>query len=216
MFVKYFKLILLAFFTALLFAACSSSTYTERYSKKETPDKKKEIGSARFTSEKDIKEFDTPPVENHPVSKDEVIKRYGGVLNKKTKLNAREKLLFQIINFLDSPYLYGGESKNGIDCSAFTQTVFKNSLNIDLPRTASEQFLVGKKVSGVKSLKFGDLIFFNTTRTRFPGHVGIYLGGSLFAHSSVHQGVTVSSLKSSYYKDRFVGARRVFEFDSLK
>jgi len=51
-------------------------------------------------------------------------------------------------------------------------------------------------------------VFFNTTKNSFPGHVGIFLGENLFAHASFSNGVTVSSLQSSYFKTRYVGARR--------
>ncbi len=209
--IKFLFAILLA---AFVFSACSSSSYSERYSQKNDSIKKPPDKSVRFTSQSYIKEFDVPPVEDHPVDKSEVIKRYENIVKTKAALSPREKVLFEIINFLNSPYSYGGNSKNGIDCSAFTQKVFGNSLNVKLPRTASQQFNIGERVEGINNLKFGDLIFFNTTRTRFPGHVGIYLGKNLFAHSSVHHGVTVSSLESSYYKDRFVGGRRIVAFPS--
>jgi cell wall-associated NlpC family hydrolase len=58
------------------------------------------------------------------------------------------------------------------------------------------------------SLQFGDLVFFNTTG-RAPSHVGIYIEDYLFAHASVSSGVTISSLESTYYKGRYVGARRI-------
>ena len=61
----------------------------------------------------------------------------------------------------------------------------------------------------MEELQFGDLVFFNTTG-RSPSHVGIYLEDDLFAHASVTYGVTISSLESTYYRKRLVGARRVF------
>ena len=57
-------------------------------------------------------------------------------------------------------------------------------------------------------LRFGDLVFFNTTGES-PSHVGVYIEDDLFAHASVTYGVTISSMESSYYRDRFVGARRI-------
>jgi murein DD-endopeptidase / murein LD-carboxypeptidase len=61
-----------------------------------------------------------------------------------------------------------------------------------------------------EQLRFGDLVFFNTTGYA-PSHVGIYIEDDLFAHASVTQGVTISSMESTYYRKRFVGARRVVE-----
>jgi cell wall-associated NlpC family hydrolase len=85
--------------------------------------------------------------------------------------------------------------------------VYKNAVGRDLPRSAHLQFSQGKVIT-FDDLKFGDLIFFNTTGES-ASHVGIYLGDDLFAHASVSLGVTISSLQSSYYKKRYEGARRV-------
>jgi cell wall-associated NlpC family hydrolase len=59
-----------------------------------------------------------------------------------------------------------------------------------------------------ESLMFGDLVFFNTTGT-IPSHVGIYIEDDLFAHASVTNGVTFGSLEAEYYRERYVGARRI-------
>jgi cell wall-associated NlpC family hydrolase len=80
-------------------------------------------------------------------------------------------------------------------------------MNVTLPRTAREQFASGKGVDE-SSLLFGDLVFFNTTGSG-ASHVGIYLEDDLFAHASVSYGVTISSLESTYYRKRFLGARRL-------
>ncbi len=68
---------------------------------------------------------------------------------------------------------------------------------------------LGSPVS-LENLKFGDLIFFNTTGQN-PSHVGIYIGDDMFAHASVSFGVTLSSLYSSYYKKRYTEARRIIQ-----
>lgn len=124
-------------------------------------------------------------------------------------VNTREKVLMEVIKYLNTPYLYGGNSKDGIDCSAFTKTVFNNTLSFGLPRSAREQYQLGDEIEAPEDLKFGDLVFFNTRRRVRPGHVGIYLGHNLFAHASSHQGVIVSSLDSTYYQKRFMGGRRM-------
>ncbi len=96
-----------------------------------------------------------------------------------------------------------------IDCSAFTQTIYKNTLAINLERSARLQYKQGIEISEIENLKFGDLVFFNTrTRVR-PGHVGIYIGENLFAHASSKKGVTISSLDHSYYVKRYMGGRRI-------
>ncbi len=85
--------------------------------------------------------------------------------------------------------------------------VYKNSVGKTLPRSSGEQFKMGIPVT-YRDLKFGDLVFFNTTG-EVASHVGIYLGDDLFAHASVSLGVTISSLESFYYKQRYEGARRI-------
>jgi cell wall-associated NlpC family hydrolase len=61
-------------------------------------------------------------------------------------------------------------------------------------------------------LKFGDLLFFDTTKNTYPGHVGIYIGNNLFAHASFTKGVTISSIESAYYKKRFIIGKRIVQF----
>jgi len=119
----------------------------------------------------------------------------------------QSKMMRAISRYMGVPYVYGGSTKEGLDCSAYTMLVYKESISKELPRSAQEQSKIGTSVR-LQDLKFGDLIFFNTTGK--PGsHVGIYLGDDLFAHASVTLGVTISSLESSYYKNRYEGARRI-------
>ncbi len=128
----------------------------------------------------------------------------------------KKSLMDNIINWLGTPYHFGGISKHAIDCSAFVRTMFKNAGDILLPRTARAQFAsVGVKVTR-DNLQFGDIIFFNTRRYVYASHVGIYLGDNLFAHASSKYGVTISSLESTYYKKRFIGGRRITDRDVAK
>jgi hypothetical protein len=121
----------------------------------------------------------------------------------------KEKMLMGIIKYLDTPYKYGGSSKSGIDCSAFTQTIYKSTLSTNLLRSARDQYTQGEIVSDEDDLQFGDLVFFDTRSGVSPGHVGIYIGDELFAHASTKKGVTISSINHSYYQDRFMGGRRI-------
>ena len=120
---------------------------------------------------------------------------------------SRDRVLLSIVSHLGVPYLYGGTGKRGMDCSAFTSRVYENATGSPLPRSTAEQYGRGEDVDR-EDLRFGDLVFFNTTG-RTPSHVGIYIEDDLFAHASVSYGVTISSLESSYYNKRFVGARRI-------
>ncbi len=128
---------------------------------------------------------------------------------------SKKKIMEAIINWLGTPYYFGGTTDRGIDCSAFTRQIFYLSAHLLLPRTAAEQYKIGKKVDK-NNLEFGDLVFFHTRRHAYVSHVGIYIGDGLFAHSSSRYGVTVSSLESQYYSKRFIGARRITQKDFAK
>ncbi|HAP34843.1 MAG TPA: hypothetical protein DCQ28_02460 [Bacteroidetes bacterium] len=121
----------------------------------------------------------------------------------------QQTMMDAILAWLGTPYEIGGETKSGIDCSAFSKEIFKTSAGMSLPRTTEQQMKLGISVSQ-ENLKFGDLIFFNTTGQN-PSHVGIYIGDDMFAHASVSFGVTLSSLYSSYYKKRYTEARRIIQ-----
>jgi cell wall-associated NlpC family hydrolase len=115
------------------------------------------------------------------------------------------KLMDEIDSWMGTPYQYGGETKNGVDCSGFTQAVYR-SVNVEIPRTASQQASASTTVSP-GNLKFGDLIFFNTDGSGIS-HVGIYLGNGFFAHASSSRGVVRESLSKEYYAQRIVSAGR--------
>src|SRR5579883_2011476 len=120
----------------------------------------------------------------------------------------KKQLLTTVINWLGTRYYYGGTTRRGIDCSAFTRMVFDNTCNVTLPRSAQEQYFYGTPVDR-SDLQFGDLVLFHTRRRPYVSHVGIYLGDNLFAQSSSHYGVTISSLESTYYHEHFIEGRRV-------
>jgi cell wall-associated NlpC family hydrolase len=121
----------------------------------------------------------------------------------------RKKVMAEIVALLGTPYSFGSSDSDGMDCSAFTSHIYRKAVGRPLPRSTTDQYKVGESVGGGK-LQFGDLLFFNTTGES-PSHVGIFIGDDIFAHASISWGVTISSLQSSYYKKRFIGARRVVE-----
>jgi len=110
-------------------------------------------------------------------------------------------------SFLGARYRFGGSSRGALDCSSFTQQVFREQ-SVKLPRTAREQFYVGNEVMR-GDLKKGDLVFFQTY-ARFPSHVGIYLGNRKMIHASSREHrVVISSMDTPYYLSRYLGARRM-------
>ncbi len=108
------------------------------------------------------------------------------------------------MRFIGTPYVFGGTSPSGFDCSGYTQHVFA-MLGIQLPRLADAQYYAGHKIVG--GMTTGDLVFFQTYEPG-PSHVGIYVGAGKFIHSSSH-GVMISRLGDSYWRARYIGAKRV-------
>lgn len=102
-----------------------------------------------------------------------------------------------------TPYRLGGNSRRGIDCSAFVQVTYREILEIDLPRTTRDQVNSGQRISRA-ALQAGDLIFF-----RKGNHVGIYLEKHKFLHASTTRGVIISDLKNSYWTRHYWQAIRV-------
>ena len=126
-------------------------------------------------------------------------KEYGGNV-------ASTKILKTAAQYKGVPYVFGGTTPNGFDCSGYVQYVFAKH-GIRLTRTADTQALEGKYVSK-KSLRPGDLVFFTTYE---PGasHVGIYAGNNQFWNATSSRGIMLSNLNDSYWGPRYYTARRI-------
>jgi len=110
--------------------------------------------------------------------------------------------------WLGTPYLYGGNTKKGVDCSGFVSNVYLEKEGMNIPRTTKDEFNIGKSIDRA-DLIVGDLVFFGKKgNEKSVGHVGIYVGGERFIHASTSEGVTVTSLSNSYWKPLYLGARR--------
>lgn len=122
-----------------------------------------------------------------------------------------DKLLPVAKKYIGVPYKYGGTSVSGFDCSGYINVVYKE-LGINLPRTTKGLATAGTYVER-NNLRVGDLVIFNTFGSG-PSHAGIYIGNDEFIHSSSSKGVSISSLNDPYYwKNKYIGARRVLSFD---
>jgi lipoprotein Spr len=116
------------------------------------------------------------------------------------------KLFHFVYDWIGTPYRFGGSSKKGIDCSAFTKELYSEVFNLDIQRSSRDIFSTVSPVSK-DELKEGDLVFFKIHSRRIS-HVGIYLGNNRFAHAS-SRGVAISSLDDAYYSRYFYRGGRL-------
>ncbi|WP_407309423.1 C40 family peptidase [Desulfosporosinus sp. SB140] len=110
------------------------------------------------------------------------------------------------VSLVGTPYVFGGTSRKGFDCSGFTQYIYAGS-GVSLPRTSYAQYASGVSISK-NELQPGDLVFFSTY-SKGASHVGIYIGGGRFVHAdNPRVGVTITNLSNSFYTEHYLGARR--------
>jgi len=213
------KIIVLLIPIITFFYSCSSITSVERYHKnfenKENNDLRYSTDDSKLTNSDDeiSEELDPSDIPDNTTNYElsELLKniKSENLNSANEEISEKEAFLMEIIKYYKTPYKFGGNSINGIDCSGFTQSIYKNVLEINLNRSAREQFQQGKIIAEKEELIFGDLVFFDTRKRVKPGHVGIYLWDNLFVHANAKNGVIVSSLNDDYYSKRYMGARRI-------
>jgi len=138
-------------------------------------------------------------------------RKYHHILNAPASFYNQFKLFQFIDKWIGRPYLFGGTTMFGVDCSALTGYFAKEVAGINLPRTAQGQHDYLRLSTFPGLLQTGDLLFFHTTR---PGisHVGIYLTNNKFLHASATNGVTISDLGDTYYVKAYRAARKIDRF----
>lgn len=132
--------------------------------------------------------------------------KYAQLMNVEVETIANTRLYEVIDDWWATRYRYGGTTKKGIDCSAFSGTLLNETYSVALPRTARDQYAQSEKIAK-DELQEGDLVFFNTRGG--ISHVGVYLNNGYFVHSSVSSGVTISSLNDAYYSRKYIGGGRI-------
>lgn len=121
-----------------------------------------------------------------------------------------QEIVNYLKQFIGTPYQWGGNSlTSGVDCSGMVQQAYQH-FGLTVARTTYDQIGQGKAV-GMKDLRPGDMIFFDTDKgTSGPDHVGIYVGNGQFIHAPrPGKGIEIADLKSGYYQDLFMGGRRI-------
>ena len=155
----------------------------------------------------------TPPqpaaTEKAPDEQDGLVKEYfSQIMGVALSTTSNVKLFQFVYDWVGTPYHFGGESRKGIDCSAFTKEVYSKVFNLTIKRNSRDIFSMVSPVSK-DDLKEGDLVFFKI-HSRSISHIGIYLGNNRFAHAS-SRGVAISSLDDSYYSRYFYKGGRLLE-----
>ena len=137
--------------------------------------------------------------------------KYSMLTNTPVEKLDNQKLLEFMDEWYGVPYRFGGTTKKGIDCSAFTLTLMADVYGVtSIPRMSKDQYAASEKISR-KKLREGDLVFFHTYgKGKTVTHVGVYLYNNRFVHASV-SGVQIDDLEGSYYSRHFVGAGRILE-----
>lgn len=175
-----------------MFIGCQSTTrfVTDDISKKNNFITKKD------TSVNDISNnITTPPPDYNSIAKIIEPKQLSNKYNHKIVSIAEQ--------WLGSPYLYGGNTKMGVDCSGFVKCVYKE-IGINLPRTSAQQYA---QLKPTNSPTIGDLVFFK--KGNKINHVGIFIGNGKMIHSSSGKGVIIQTILGTSLEHRLAGYRKV-------
>ena len=130
--------------------------------------------------------------------------------------NEADQLIGSAMSLLGVAYRFGGTSPTtGMDCSAFMQYIFRRTMQVNLPRTSSEQAKVGTQVSR-SALQPGDMVFFSPGGRRIS-HVGMYIGNGRMVHAPrTGKNIDITSIDSGYWAKYYTTARRVSNSDRFR
>lgn len=120
-----------------------------------------------------------------------------------------DRLISEARKWIGTPYVYGGNSRSGTDCSGLIMELFKNVFNIKLPRSAAMQHQFAQEIER-GDLNSGDLVFFCTGKSKSRvNHVGLYIGKNKMIHASSSRGVMESDLGGSYWQRAYYSSGRI-------
>jgi lipoprotein Spr len=160
-----------------------------------------------LTAQAQTKSTPTPAAES--AEQESLAKDYlSQIMGVAVSATSNMKLFHFVYDWIGTPYRFGGSSRRGIDCSAFTKQLYSDVFNLTIRRSSRDIFSMVNPVSK-DDLKEGDLVFFKI-HSRSISHVGIYLGNNRFAHAS-SKGVAISSLDDAYYSRYFYKGGRLLE-----
>lgn len=156
--------------------------------------------------------IDTYPDSNYP----EPIRRqkssYGSAGKFQALNNVLNNLAKNSYTYLGIPYVWGGTTRSGLDCSAFVKNVYE-SIGIELPRVSRDQAQTGKLVP-LASARRGDLMFFYTdsSKPHTVTHVGMYLGNNKMIHASSGSGkVVIVDIRDGYFMSKMAAVKRIVD-----
>ncbi|WP_407272778.1 NlpC/P60 family protein [Radiobacillus sp. PE A8.2] len=162
----------------------------------ESPEVTEETPESTEQQEENSGETETPAPENNApkqVKKDD------------TKQSIDTSALISTAKqYIGTPYVWGGAAPGGFDCSGLIQYVFEQ-LGYNMPRTVTDFW---NQTAPVEKLSVGDLVFFETYKAG-PSHMGIYIGNGQFINANSGHGVRVDDMNIDYWKQRYLGAKRV-------
>lgn len=142
----------------------------------------------------------------------------GRVLGMDIAYKDNHRLYVEAAKWVGTPYRYGGNTKNGVDCSGLTTQIYRTCYHVELPRQSQAQYDQCDRRVRKRRLKEGDLVFFNQGRKRRlrrrVGHVGIYLKDGKFLHASSSRGVMVSRLSDPYWGKRWLKGGRYKKWEA--
>lgn len=175
-----------------------NDVYKVRFGNFNSRDKARAQGKSLQDSGR-IGEFFVVIPEDYSVSKAVLFKSGGEEYIRRELFNAAHR-------YIGVPYVWGGTSASGFDCSGLTRAVYRLN-GISIPRVSRDQYGSGKSIAKI-NLKVGDLVFFATSGGRKVSHVGVYIGKNKFIHApSKGKTVRIDNLDSSYWAKRYLGGR---------